>query len=44
MSDALIIDLIAAIKAAIADGGGELYPKHLSKRLEAARIVMGRRS
>jgi hypothetical protein len=39
MSDELIIELIAAIKAAIADGRGELHPKNLRRRLWAASIV-----
>ena len=39
MSDILITELIAAIKAAIADGAGELYPEPLRKRLEAAGFV-----
>jgi hypothetical protein len=42
MSDALIIELIAAIKAAIADGRGELHPKNLRRRLWAASLVVGR--
>jgi len=42
MSDELIIELIAAIKAAIADGGGELHPKNLRRRLWAASIVAAR--
>ena len=42
MSDALIAELIAAIKAAIADGKGELHPHHLRRRLWVARIVLGR--
>ncbi len=36
MSDALIAELIAAIKAAIADGKGELHPHHLRRRLGSA--------
>ena len=42
MSDELIIELIAAIKAAIADGRGELTPKNLRRRLWAASIVAAR--
>ena len=42
MSDALIAELITAIKAAIADGKGELHPHHLRRRLWVARIVLGR--
>ena len=38
MSDALMAELIAAIKAAIADGKGELHPHHLRRRL----FVLGR--
>ena len=37
MSDELIIELIAAIKAAIADGRGELTPKNLRRRLCSLR-------
>lgn len=42
MSDALRAELITAIKAAIADGKGELHPYHLRRRLWVARIVLGR--
>jgi hypothetical protein len=42
MTDTLMIDLIAAIKAAIVDGAGELYPEPLRKRLEAAGVVFVR--
>jgi len=36
MSDELVDELIAAIKAAVADGGGELTPKNLRSRLWAS--------
>ena len=42
MSDELILELIAAIKAAIADSRGELTPKNLRRRLWAASIVAAR--
>jgi hypothetical protein len=42
MSDELVDELIAAIKAAVADGGGELTPKNLRRRLWAASIFAAR--
>jgi hypothetical protein len=42
MDDELIADLIAAIEAARADGGGQLLVANVKARLHAARIFVGR--
>lgn len=42
MDDELIADLIEAIEAARADGGGQLLVASLKAHLHAARIFVGR--